>query len=82
MSILRKMKSLAVLTCICAFLVSTSLTSCGKKGQAAEENGTEHPAGEAENAEHPEGEAEKSEHPAGEAEHPTNKSDTTKVEEQ
>lgn len=75
MNLLKKIKSFAVLLFVCTFLISISLTSCGK-GQAAKEESTEHPAAEdAEKAEHPEG--------ADDAEHPTkNDSDSTKVEAQ
>jgi hypothetical protein len=74
MNMLTKLKSFVVLLFVCTFLLATSLTSCGNKGEAA---GEEHPAGE---EEHPK--EEKAEHPAGKEEHPKSKSDTTKVEEQ
>lgn len=53
MNWLKKIKVLAAVMFMFCFLVSASLTSCENKGQAAEEEGTEHPA--EEKAEHPEG---------------------------
>lgn len=67
MNLLKKLRSITVLMFVCICLLSASVTSCGQKGEAGEEN-TEHPAGE---------DGEKAEHPAGESEHP--KSDSTKV---
>jgi hypothetical protein len=60
MNWLKKIKVLAVVMFMFCFLVSASLTSCENKGQAAEKEGTEHPA--EEKAEHPEG-VKASEHP-------------------
>jgi hypothetical protein len=74
MKMLTKLKSFVVLLFVCTFLVATSLSSCGNKGEATGEENAEHPAGE---EEHPK--EEKADHPANE-EHP--KSDSTKVEEQ
>ena len=70
MNLLKRIKSFAVLMFICTLLVSAALTSCKKGDTAGDEDTTEHPAADT---------TEKADHPKGEAEHPTNDSDTTKV---
>lgn len=71
MNLLKKIKSFALLMFVCTLLVSATLTSCKKGDTEAEGEATEHPAGDS---------TEKADHPKAEAEHPTNDSDSTKVE--